>query len=1031
MRYRPSIFPYCFFFFFPGCCLHAPPPRYETNRDQRWIHKAANVMHELIVQLSRFYARLMRDLEQEPWQPPASFSRKSVKYWVPAEHVTALKLFVIKHLPILELTKSEPVGPDFHLQKVSKKSLHQTMVPSSPSVFLRPPPFSPTKTDQSHNYISSIYLDNDDLDVYNIRVRRLQGGQLLRVRWYGGEMLAGDSLPTPGRKATIFVERKTHNQRWTGEVSKKDRFPLDLPLLPGYLSGELSAEKVFEIMLLQGSISAGNARAQLELAKDCQRTILSMGQGPMVRTVFHRTAFQSASSNEVRVSLDFPCYFVKETDRPNFWADLRCPGAVNPFESGIVEIKTADDTVKPPWISQLLAQGWLSAVPKFSKFQTAMATFYPSKCSSLPYWVDSVTMEHNDQDESGGSPTEDRAEGDKVEGEQESKLGGQRTSSRRKVQIATPPPAEQQELAADPQIDAAPSTGLDLAETMFSSNSEQPLVSPDATRPSRRVSEQRPAPRRTSAPAVAVPTQQRRRSTLTDFGAGASADNFLNYSLPASNSDTSAFVRRATTTADSAAQPAAPGRKLTLRKSDGLSKSKIEPDTLFANERTFINWLSAAILLATLSTAIMGLGETARLAGTIFFPVALVFMFYALFLFQWRLRKIKSRDGSRFDDPYGPWLLTIFLSLALVGVVVVYWTQDVGGNASGSTGGSSSGTGGGGSSTSSGGRSAADYNADSRNFAASSVLTPRSFADFATDRYSSNCAPTPLTSTAWPVAPTTWLLRQPLSAADYSSSQNRYSALLRLESRLSKYVDMSEAAATVAWQASKTVYCVPQLYSCDGYQLWYRPFQQQLVLRYRQPGAGFSPYQLSSSSQSQGYSATSAFVAESSCTASTVMYYVFTISGVASMTAISTTAHINALLTSPAFPASAPLSPLAQQREATFGYVLPSLAGARAEAWVDVEYPSESQLALGANARSAVLSVAVSGSVSDSSLAQADGLVYYLSHNTASSNAIPTGTIVGIGLGSLLLVCLLVAVGYRYRQHRRNLAKKRAAAAMS
>ena len=77
------------------------------------------------------------------------------------------------------------------------------------------------------------------------------------------------------------------------------------------------------------------------------------------------------------------------------------------------------------------------------------------------------------------------------------------------------------------------------------------------------------------------------------------------------------------------------------------------PPRYFANERTFIQWLSAAILLVTLSTAIMTFDQTARVVGTIFAPVALAFMYYALGVYQWRLKKINARDGSRFDDPYG------------------------------------------------------------------------------------------------------------------------------------------------------------------------------------------------------------------------------------------------------------------------------------------------------------------------------------------------------------------------------------------
>jgi len=51
--------------------------------------------------------------------------------------------------------------------------------------------------------------------------------------------------------------------------------------------------------------------------------------------------------------------------------------------------------------------------------------------------------------------------------------------------------------------------------------------------------------------------------------------------------------------------------------------AKIEPKTFFANERTFIQWLSAATLLVTLSILLLGSDLTyARTCGFVVMPVA-------------------------------------------------------------------------------------------------------------------------------------------------------------------------------------------------------------------------------------------------------------------------------------------------------------------------------------------------------------------------------------------------------------------------
>jgi uncharacterized membrane protein YidH (DUF202 family) len=52
-------------------------------------------------------------------------------------------------------------------------------------------------------------------------------------------------------------------------------------------------------------------------------------------------------------------------------------------------------------------------------------------------------------------------------------------------------------------------------------------------------------------------------------------------------------------------------------KKTNLQRTKIEPKTFFANERTFIQWLSAAILLVTLSTAIMTFNESQSRAAAL------------------------------------------------------------------------------------------------------------------------------------------------------------------------------------------------------------------------------------------------------------------------------------------------------------------------------------------------------------------------------------------------------------------------------
>jgi hypothetical protein len=50
---------------------------------------------------------------------------------------------------------------------------------------------------------------------------------------------------------------------------------------------------------------------------------------------------------------------------------------------------------------------------------------------------------------------------------------------------------------------------------------------------------------------------------------------------------------------------------------------------------------------------------------------------YALYTFRWRLKKLKERDGSRYDDPIGPVVLTVILIGGMIAILCVAWTHDV------------------------------------------------------------------------------------------------------------------------------------------------------------------------------------------------------------------------------------------------------------------------------------------------------------------------------------------------------------------
>ena len=131
---------------------------------------------DLVVRLSTIYSTIRNDqAAAETADASQCFLRSTTKYWVKTEDVSRVKYAILRHLPVF-------------LQKTSTGESDSQMT-------------------------NSVYLDNDLLELYHGRLDKTPGAIALRLRWYG----AGDPQ-------VVFVERKTHREKWVGESSVKERF---------------------------------------------------------------------------------------------------------------------------------------------------------------------------------------------------------------------------------------------------------------------------------------------------------------------------------------------------------------------------------------------------------------------------------------------------------------------------------------------------------------------------------------------------------------------------------------------------------------------------------------------------------------------------------------------------------------------------------------------------------------------------------------------------------------------------------------
>ena len=95
---------------------------------------------------------------------------------------------------------------------------------------------------------------------------------------------------------------------------------------------------------------------------------------------------------------------------------------------------------------------------------------------------------------------------------------------------------------------------------------------------------------------------------------------------------------------------------------------QVEPKTYFANERTFIQWISAALLLLTVSSIMMGSGSYNGTSSVIAFS-SLVLVVYASYVYFNRVQLLRSGNAYGYLDFVGPAILAIGVG---VGITIVF-----------------------------------------------------------------------------------------------------------------------------------------------------------------------------------------------------------------------------------------------------------------------------------------------------------------------------------------------------------------------
>ncbi|CCF58338.1 hypothetical protein KAFR_0E01840 [Kazachstania africana CBS 2517] len=552
---------------------------------------------ELVVKISQLY-----DIVRTSGRPikgdssaggkQQNFVRQTTKYWVHPDNITELKLIILKHLPVLV----------FNTNKEFEKE------------------------DSS---ITSIYYDNEDLDLYYGRLRKDEGAEAHRLRWYGGM-----------QSDTIFFERKTHREDWTGEKSVKARFAVKERYVNNFIAGKYTVEEAFRKMRKEGKKSIQEIENLEALATEIQYTMIKKKLRPMVRTFYNRTAFQLPGDARVRISLDTELSMIREDDFDGFnrtkgnWRRMDI-GVDWPFKQlddkdicrfpyAVLEVKlqTQLGQEPPEWVRELVGSHLVEPVPKFSKFIHGISTLFNDKVDMIPFWLPQMDVDIRKKPLPTNiiditRPTREE-EGDDEDDEDAALV--------------------------EAMMDAPPGNNLDVEEgggpSYGSINNNGTSTNLAVVRDSANASYYRRKIREST-----------NLLTKNYYKALYGLDHYL-YGEQISK------IPRGTIFDTQIQAP--PGKTICV-------PVRVEPKVYFATERTFLSWASISIILGGVSTASLTYGTlTTMIASIGFFLTALCILVHSTIVYGRRVVNIRTKKAVDYEDKIGPPMVSGFLILSIL-----------------------------------------------------------------------------------------------------------------------------------------------------------------------------------------------------------------------------------------------------------------------------------------------------------------------------------------------------------------------------
>ncbi|KAI8997787.1 VTC domain-containing protein [Pilobolus umbonatus] len=459
-------------------------------------------------------------------------------------------------------------------------------------------PFRGRQSDYDE-FISSIYLDNDNLDGYASQLQFDNDTEMIRCYWK-------DAME---HKNEVYIEKYTSNKKDVKtEINK--RIIMDKDQASNFFGMKYTADNYAQDLKEQGC-SDSYVMESYTIAKSIQDIINRTGVYPKLLVSENCSVYESLYDN-ISIKLLDGITFVKG----DLFSYLKKPGGYTSLSPVISDedlctlpISVLDVNLTcariPPWLDELIRTRLIYEVPRFSLYVQGIQHFYGPQLPILPWWASQLEkcIVHTDSNKYMKSWSNQLILSDQDEyhiGYLETEIG--RLAPVYESNIRTDKIKDEfiVQLENVPDHHTHNLTQTDCSDLFRLGASEK-----------------------------------------TEYDEDLSTSSFVDFYYKGRHQSQVYLLNDI--------------NDMNTKKKEKKKKQFLEPKIFFANERTFIHWLQFAAFILTSAVTLMNFGDQISvISGGVFLGISLVIAVYAFLRNRYRAHQINTAPTLRYDDLYGP-----------------------------------------------------------------------------------------------------------------------------------------------------------------------------------------------------------------------------------------------------------------------------------------------------------------------------------------------------------------------------------------